>query len=231
MRAAAASNGATSMFNIGGKDPRTGRLYNFVETYAGGQGAMHNADGMDAVQCHMTNTRNAPVEVIESTYPLLIKSYGLVSDSDGPGKFRGGLGMSRQIEVLSEKTTLTVSTDRSKTKPWGVFGGLEGGNSSCTILHLDGNTEKLLYSKMTKKVFKNEVITLKTPGAGGWGDPYKRDPLAVLKDLKEELISLDRAKKFYGVAAGKTADGEYSFNIDETSDILKKSKGQENGGN
>ena len=95
-RVLAACSGTMNLLNIGGIDPRNGIYYNFVETYAGGQGAMHDADGMDAVQNHMTNTRNAPVEAIELAYPLLVESYGLVPNSEGAGHYRGGLGISTQ---------------------------------------------------------------------------------------------------------------------------------------
>ena len=220
-RAAAASNGVTSLFNIGGFNPRTGKLYNYIETYAGGQGAMHQQDGMDAVQCHMTNTRNAPVEVIESTYPLLVRSYGLVADSDGPGRFRGGLGMRREIEIQSQKTTLTVSTDRSKLKPWGVFGGMPGGNSACFLEHGDGKVEKLAYSKMTRPVETGEVVTMMTPGAGGWGDPLTRDPEKVLWDVTEEFISPERAKEFYGVVVEKRGYRRFEINHMETETLRK----------
>lgn len=221
-RAAAASNGVTSLFNIGGLNPRTGELYNYVETYAGGQGAMHNQDGMDAVQCHMTNTRNAPVEVIESTYPLLVRSYGLVQNSDGPGKFRGGLGMKREIEIQSQKTTVTVSTDRSKLKPWGVFGGLPGGNSACYLEHRDGTKEKLPYSKMTLSVQEGDVISIITPGAGGWGDPLTRDPQKVLWDVKEEFISVERAKECYGVVIVEKGFREYEIDIEGTNRLREE---------
>jgi N-methylhydantoinase B len=220
-RAAAASNGVTSLFNIGGLNPRTGHLYNYIETYAGGQGAMHNQDGMDAVQCHMTNTRNAPVEVIESAYPLLVRSYGLVPDSDGPGRYRGGLGMRREIEIQSQKTTLTVSTDRSKLKPWGVFGGLPGGNSACFLEHPDSRVEKLVYSKMTRPVEERDVVTIITPGAGGWGDPLTRDPEKVLWDVREEFISPDRAKECYGVVVEKKGS-RYVVNDSETKKLRER---------
>jgi N-methylhydantoinase B len=206
-RAAAASNGVTSLFNIGGVDPRTGRLYNYIETYAGGQGAMHRQDGMDAVQCHMTNTRNAPVEVIEASYPLFLESYGLVPDSEGPGRFRGGLGMRREIRVLSEKTVLTASTDRGRLKPWGVDGGGPGGNSSCVIRHADGSEERLQYTKMTRTLQTGDAVTLTTPGAGGWGDPFTREPARVAWDVLEGLISIEGAAQRYGVVVRRSAAG------------------------
>lgn len=215
-RAAAASNGVTSLFNIGGVDPRSGSLYNYIETYAGGQGAMHCQDGMDAVQCHMTNTRNAPVEVIESAYPLFLHSYGLVVDSDGPGRFRGGLGMRREIEVLSERTTLTVSTDRSRLGPWGVEGGGEGGRSSCRIVHASGESEVLACSKMTRPLERGDTVTITTPGAGGWGNPFERDPERVLFDAREEFISIARAAQCYGVAIRTAGDGGLELDLPGT---------------
>lgn len=213
-RAAAASNGVTSLFNIGGTD-RDGKLYNYIETYAGGQGAMMTQDGMDAVQCHMTNTRNAPAEVIEMTYPLIIRGNGLEPDTDGPGRFRGGLGMHREIEVLSEKTTLTLSTDRMKLKPWGVFGGKDGSCSRCVFENPDGSVTELPYSKMTLPIDCGTVVTINTPGAGGWGDPFTRDPEKVLKDVREELISVERARDCYGVAI-KRQGRRYSIDEAET---------------
>ncbi|MBW1712023.1 MAG: hydantoinase B/oxoprolinase family protein [Deltaproteobacteria bacterium] len=224
-QAAAASNGVTSLFNIGGLNPRTGQLYSYVETYAGGQGAMHNQDGMDAVQCHMTNTRNAPVEVIEATYPLTITSYGLVPDSDGPGRFRGGLGMRREIKVLGQNTTLTVSTDRSQLKPWGVFGGLSGGNSACFIEDPDGRVEKLPISKMTRTLETGQSVTLVTPGAGGWGDPLTRDPQKVLWDVTEEFISPQRAREFYGVVVEKGPDRRFELNLEATKELRTRRQG------
>ncbi|MBW1713044.1 MAG: hydantoinase B/oxoprolinase family protein [Deltaproteobacteria bacterium] len=89
-RVPAASNGSMSIFTIGGLDPRTGEYYSYVETYGGGQGAVINQDGMDGVHTNMTNTRNTPVEVIEIAYPLRVEKYGLLPNTDGPGRFRGG---------------------------------------------------------------------------------------------------------------------------------------------
>ncbi|MFB3906171.1 MAG: hydantoinase B/oxoprolinase family protein [Acidobacteriota bacterium] len=222
-RAAAASNGVTSLFNIGGLDPGSGRLFNYVETYAGGQGAMHSQDGMDAVQCHMTNTRNAPVEVIESSYPLRIRSYGLVPNSDGPGTFRGGLGMRREITVAAPHAMLTVSTDRSVLRPWGVMGGMDGGNSACLLEGPDGKVEKLSYSKMTRPVEQGSTVTIITPGAGGWGDPLERDPERVLWDVREELISPERARECYGVVVKQTAGG-YQIDEEETAALRRRSR-------
>jgi N-methylhydantoinase B len=223
-KAAAASNGVTSLFNIGGVNPGTNRLYNYIETYAGGQGAMHNQDGMDAVQCHMTNTRNAPVEVIESAYPLVVEGYGLIPDSDGPGTFRGGLGMFRRIKVLSQQTTLTVSTDRSETRPWGVFGGGEGGVSSCLVSGAEGRERKLPFSKMTMPLETGDAVTINTPGAGGWGEPLMRDPRKVWWDVTEGFISPERAREAYGVIVEDLGQGRWR--VDEAATAERRSKSQ-----
>lgn len=215
-RSAAASNGVTSMFNIGGRDERTSSLYSYVETYAGGQGAMPGLDGTDAVQCHMTNTRNAPVEVIEAAYPLLVRRYGLVPDSEGPGEYRGGLGMMREIEVRSPGTVVTVSTDRTRIRPWGALGGEAGGNARCLVQHPDGPVEPLPYSKMTFSLARGGRVTLVTPGAGGWGSPFKRDPRRVLRDVVDGLISPDRARTRYGVVIHQADDGRHELDLAAT---------------
>ena len=195
----AACSGTMNLLNIGGTDPRTGVLYNYIETYAGGQGAMHDLDGMDAVQNHMTNTRNAPVESIEVAYPLLVERYGLLPDSEGAGLHRGGVGLTRALRVLGGDVQLTLSSDREKVSPWGLFGGLPASPSSCEVVAPDG-TVRAMPSKVTTRVLADETIVTETPGGGGWGDPKTRDPQEVLADVIAELISVERASDVYQVA-------------------------------
>ena len=133
-RAAAACSGTMNLLNIGGRDPRSGALFNYIETYGGGQGALVDRDGTSAVQMHMTNTRNAPVEVIESTYPFFIHGYGLVPDSAGAGEFRGGYGMRREFEIEADRVTVTLSSDRFELAPWGIFGGRSASTGNCSVI-------------------------------------------------------------------------------------------------
>jgi N-methylhydantoinase B len=147
----------------------------------------------------MTNTRNAPAEVIESSYPFRIERYGLVPDSEGAGKYRGGVGMTREIVTLAEETTFSLSADRRKIGPWGVFGGQVAGTSDCVVVSEDGKRRRLP-SKITTTLKKGDKIVIITPGGGGWGDPRKRDREAVERDLREGLISPKRAEQVYGYA-------------------------------
>jgi N-methylhydantoinase B len=187
-----------NLVNLGGIDHRTGVYYNYVETYGGGQGASERQDGMDGVHTHMTNTRNTPVEVIESSYPFRIDRYGLVPDSEGAGQYRGGLGMTREIVLLGEEAKFSLSGDRKNLAPWGVFGGQPAGTSSCVITHADGAQESTS-SKVTMPLQKGDKITVVTPGGGGWGDPRLRDPESVRRDVHEGFVSLKRAQEIYGL--------------------------------
>ena len=216
-RIPAASTGSMSIFTIGGVNPRTGEYYSYIETYGGGHGAMDDQDGMDGVHTNMTNTRNAPVEVIEIAYPLRVERYGLVPDSDGPGKSRGGLGMTREITILDHKAMITLGTERRKIRPWGLMGGKPGGGSDCWIISPEGQ-KQALPSKVTTQVEPGTRIVLRTAGGGGFGDPLERDPQKVQNDVEEDLISVDRAKDEYGVVIN-TATNKID---NETTALLRK---------
>jgi N-methylhydantoinase B len=198
-RVPAACSGEMNLVNVGGIHPRTGEYYNYVETYGGGQGALHSQDGMDGVHTHMTNTRNAPVEVIEATYPFQVTRYGLVPNSEGAGRFRGGTGMTRELIMLGEETKFSLSSDRREVHPWGVAGGKPGGTSDCVVTSANGKKRRLP-SKITTTLARGDKLTIVTPGGGGWGDPRKRDPGAVAWDVKEGLISRKRAEEVYDAA-------------------------------
>jgi N-methylhydantoinase B len=186
------------LFTIGGMDPRTRQYYSYVETYGGGQGAVVDQDGMDGVHTNMTNTRNTPVEVIEIAYPLRVEKYGLVPNTDGPGRYRGGLGLTRELTVLDHSPTMTLGSDRLKIPPWGLQGGDPGGTVGSFIEKPDGERE-MLPSKVTRAVEPGTRIVLRTAGGGGYGDPKRRDPQKVRTDVQEGFIDIQRARERYGV--------------------------------
>jgi N-methylhydantoinase B len=200
-RVPAASTGSMSNFTIGGVDPRTGEYYSYVETYGGGHGALEEQDGMDGVHTNMTNTRNAPAEVIEIAYPLRVDRYGLVVDSEGPGRARGGMGMTREITILDHEATITLGTERRALRPWGLSGGSPGGPSDCRIVTPDGE-DRALPTKVTLRAEPGTRVVLRTAGGGGYGPAMERDPEKVLHDVEQGLVSVRRAAEEYGVVIG-----------------------------
>ena len=185
-----------------GVDALTGSYTCFLETFGGGYGGRAGSDGPDAVQAHGQNTENAPVEETELNYPVQIDRLSLVEDSDGPGKYRGGLGLRKDFR-FDRPTTFTVLADRTKAGPWGAMGGLAGKPSEYILIR-DG-VETILEPKSTVDLLAGDVISYRTCGGGGYGSPAERDPADVLRDVLEGKVSVQRARDVYRVAL--TADG------------------------
>ena len=221
-RVPAASSGSMCLFTIGGINPRNGSYYSYVETYGGGQGALFNQDGMDGVHTNMTNTRNTPAEVIEIAYPLRVDRYGLVPDTDGAGRFRGGLGLTRELTVLDHHATINLSSDRLNIRPWGLAGGNAGGTVDSSLTSPTG-VKTALPSKTTRSVEPGTHITLRTAGGGGYGHPYLRDPELVRSDVVNGYVSIERARVEYGVSLDSVS---FAINRKET-ERLRKSGGVE----
>jgi len=198
-RVTAACSGTMNLFNIGGIHPESDEYFNYVETYGGGQGAMNDRDGMDGVHTHMSNTRNAPIEVLEHTYPFVVREYALVEDSEGAGEYRGGMGIERDIEIASDEVKITLSSDRREIPPWGVNGGHDASPSECLIIYPDGETERPPPKFSTRIERERTRIVTRTPGGGGWNDPTKRVPEKVREDVRSGLVSTERARDVYGV--------------------------------
>lgn len=195
----AACSGEMNLLNIGGLDPSTGEYYNYVETYAGGQGACVNLDGEDGVHTHLTNTRNAPVEVIERTYPLEVVRYGLIPDTEGPGRYRGGCGMMRELCCLGDRTTVSIGADRRTIRPWGIDNQERAGGAHCIVTSRDG-VQRQLPTKVHTELKLGDTLRIETPGGGGWGDPRERNRESLAEDVAEGLIGAERAATIYGLA-------------------------------
>ena len=193
----------STMNNVtfGGTDPRDGRPYAFYETQGGGFGGRAGKDGMDAVHVHMSNTMNTPAEVLETAYPLRITRYELRPDSGGAGQFRGGLGLRRDIEVRDHTAVFSLLADRQRHAPYGLLGG-EDGEPGTTYL-LDGGEEeeeRRLAQKSTHELPAGSVVSLRTPGAGGYGDPADRNRSAIARDLALGKVTPGAMAEDYGVS-------------------------------
>jgi N-methylhydantoinase B len=177
-----------------GLDPRTGRYSAYTEAYGCGRGAKYNDDGADAHQSHLTNTANAPVEIIELEHPLKVDKYALVPDSGGAGKFRGGVGLTREVTMTADMSA-TAQSNRLRIGPYGLFGGGSGKTDYCVIELSDG---KKVPTAMN--VEKGNKVVIRTSGGGGWGNPLEREIEKIEWDVLNGYISAETAEKLYKVA-------------------------------
>jgi N-methylhydantoinase B len=213
-RVLAGSQGTMNNVTFGGTDPRNGKPYAFYETQGGGFGGREGRDGMDGVHVHMSNTMNTPVEVLETAYPLRVDRYELRSDSGGAGRYRGGLGLRRDITVREHTATFSLLADRQRHAPYGLAGGHDGepgaayridGKHGAEPPRGDadeasdvGSDSARIPGKSTHDLPPGTTISLRTPGAGGYGPPDERDPAALARDLRLGKVSEPSARVAYG---------------------------------
>ncbi len=166
-RIPAASQGTMNNLTIGGIDPRTGLEFSYYETVAGGMGARPVLDGMNATHTHMTNSLNTPAEALEYSYPLRVREYRIRKGSGGTGKYKGGDGSVREIEVLTA-ARMSLLSDRRKRAPYGLQGGGDGAPGRAFIIRADGSKEQLA-SKGSWDLQAGDRVRIETPGGGGFG--------------------------------------------------------------
>jgi N-methylhydantoinase B len=192
-RVIGACTGANTSITFSGVDPRLGQYYSYLETIGGGFGARATKDGLDGVQTHVTNTSNLPVESLEVEYPLLVERYELVLDSGGPGTWRGGMGIRRDVRVLDHEAAFRGSTSRRLSAPWGLFGGYQGGKAQ---IRVDGElVDPATRGQIMLK--PGQVASVVTAGSGGYGDPRSRDRAQVAADLRNGKISTEQTINAY----------------------------------
>jgi N-methylhydantoinase B len=182
-----------------GTAPVTGRYFINYENLAGGQGARCTADGMDVVMINMTNTSNLPIEAMELEFPLRIERYELVCDSGGAGKFRGGLGVLRDMRLLADNASASLRSARQRFPAPGLAGGKPGGLGSFIRNPGAPNETRLGLTTSGTPLGNGDVLRIVTPGGGGHGDPSERDPEALKRDLVEGKVSERAVRELYGV--------------------------------
>ncbi|HLF84032.1 MAG TPA: hydantoinase B/oxoprolinase family protein, partial [Blastocatellia bacterium] len=165
-RVPAASQGTMNNLTIGGTDARTGRQFAYYETVAGGMGARPGLDGIDGIHTHMTNSLNTPAEALEYAYPMRVTRYSIRRGSGGGGQFRGGDGVIREIEMLTD-AQVTMLSDRRKTRPYGLDGG-DPGAAGHTVL-ISENGERPIAGKESTQAAAGDRIRIESPGGGGYG--------------------------------------------------------------
>jgi N-methylhydantoinase B len=174
-----------------------------MEIMEGSYGGRHGKDGMDAVDTLYANTRNNPIEDIESHLPLRVVNYELRENVAGAGASRGGIGSIRSFE-MQEDGAVSIEGDGQRFAPWGFRGGSDGSPARMEIALANGGVEELPSKLPYRRLAKGDRLVAFGPCGGGYGDPRQRSPQAVLDDVLDGLIDAARAREDYGVVI---ADG------------------------
>ena len=198
-RIPAASCGQLLVMNFGGVDVSTGKFYITSELGVGGMGGRLGKDGIDAIETDATNCMNVPAETIELESPVRVKSWSIVSDSGGPGTWRGGCGTEKVFELTSGQATANYRGERHTSSPWGVQGGHEASRTRASVRRHDGQIDHLP-SKTMVSLTEGDQLRVELSGGGGYGDPSMRDPFSVLEDVRNKRVSLEQASSRYGVS-------------------------------
>jgi N-methylhydantoinase B len=195
-RPRAAGEGGTTSYSIGAYD-NDGRFVLYREALMGAWGGGYQREGVDGVANPAANISNAPIEMVENTAPVRIERYELVTDSGGAGTWRGGLAIERRLRFLGQRATFQLRSDRRKYPPFGLQGGRPGGASNNLLETEEGWRQ--LPTKFTMPLQSNQGFRHITAGGGGYGDPLDRPPEAVLGDVRNGKVSVEAARREYGV--------------------------------
>jgi N-methylhydantoinase B len=186
---ALAATGCFQAWAFEGHDPRNDRDYAAYESIAGGLGATASADGIDAVRGWPLGSMNAPIEAFEQDLPVVFREYSLAADSGGAGRFQGGLGMRRDVEIRGHDVRMTTYTMRQVIPPPGLGGGMPGAVGRFVINPGTPDERKLPSVVTSWPVSYGDVISCRTPGGGGLGPPEERDPAEIEHDLEAGRVT------------------------------------------
>jgi N-methylhydantoinase B len=196
-RVAAAHYGTFCTLAYAGRNPDTGTYWQCHDSGFGGWGAVSDMDGPGPFRtnCH-GDTRLIPIELHEASYPFLIESFGLRTDSGGPGEFRGGLGLERRYLMLAP-ARISTRFERTLCPAWGLNGGGDGAKGHVLIERANGTSQEAL--KETLMLRAGDRVRIRTGGGGGFGDPRKRDRERLRTDIKRGYVSAEAARDIYGL--------------------------------
>lgn len=183
-----------------------GRRQVYFDLTCGGWGGHPEGDGANGFSCGLHNIANAPIEMLESIYPVTFEAYRLVPDSGGAGELRGGGGLTRAFRIDAPAGTLACNFDRFKTRPYGLEGGKPGAASIAELQRADGTIEQLASKVAGKRIGRGDVFRLVTAGGGGYGDPTRRNCKAINDDIVNGYISPEAAEREYGIGCSRKDD-------------------------
>ena len=192
---------------VGGPHPRTGETFIFYEYPAGGTGGFDGGDGSNTVRTWTESdmTTLQPIEAVEQLYPVRIERTALREDSGGPGRWRGGLGLTREVRIQTTGAQLSVLAEKAVLPPFGVCGGRAGATNRFWVRR---HGERVQPSSLPGKVSAfplepGDVLLMESSGGGGFGDPLERDPARVAADVGEGYVTAGTAETLYGVVLRK----------------------------
>jgi N-methylhydantoinase B len=204
----------------GGRDLRspTKPIFMFYDWLPGGWGGRNGRDGCNVTTaCFGTGLQSQPVEGQERGSPLLTEEYQILTDSAGPGRWRGGTGV-RKTSTLGEadRTVISYICDRERAIVWGINGGLPSMPHGLTLTRVGSTRAEWLGSVFSDVPLQpGDVFSRPTAGGGGYGDPLERDPIAVREDVADEYVSLERARTDYGVVLRVVDADRAEYEVDE----------------
>lgn len=222
-RVTAAPAGTSGNFALGGFDSDQGRDFVMYQLSGGGYGGSAEGDGLSNGCSTIGISKAPPVEIMEQTFPVLYHHYKLREGSAGPGFARGGFGLDYKLELRNGEARASFVMDHGRFGPQGALGGGDGAVNKVVILHGEESYVPLHLSKEQDiSMAPGDMVWVRTPGGGGYGDPMKRPPLAVFEDVRLGRVSIEQALMFYGVIVKVDSEGKLS--LDEISSEEERKK-------
>jgi N-methylhydantoinase B len=222
-RVTAAPAGTSGNFALGGFDADQGRDFVMYQLSGGGYGGSAEGDGLSNGCSTIGISKAPPVEIMEQTFPVLYHHYKLREGSAGPGFARGGFGLDYKLELRNGEARASFVMDHGRFGPQGALGGGDGAVNKVVILRGEKSYVPLHLSKEQDiSMAPGDMVWVRTPGGGGYGDPLKRPPLAVFEDVRLGRVSIEQALMFYGVIV--KVDNEGKLFLDEISSEEERKK-------
>ena len=213
-RVTAAPAGTSGNFALGGFDAGRGRDFVMYQLSGGGYGGSAEGDGLSNGCSTIGISKAPPVEIMEQTFPVLYHHYRLREGSAGPGFARGGFGLDYKLELRNGEARASFVMDHGRFGPQGALGGGDGAVNKVVILR---GEERYVPQHLSKEqdilMVPGDMVWVRTPGGGGYGDPFRRPLQAVFEDVRLSRVSIEQARKFYGVIVEVTSEGKLSLDV------------------